>query len=99
MLKVKNIRSVTDFARNTRDHVARLQASGEPEVLTINGKAAVVVQDAEAYERLLELVDYVDTVRVLRERLGVFEAGERGRPMREAIEELAAEAGIDLMRR
>jgi PHD/YefM family antitoxin component YafN of YafNO toxin-antitoxin module len=96
MLKVTNVHSVTDFARNTRDHIERLQGSGEPEVLTINGKAAVVVQDAEAYQRLVDLADYVDTVRTLRERLESFAKRGRGRPMRKAIEELAAEAGIDL---
>jgi len=96
MLNVKNIHSVTDFARNTRDHIARLQESGEPEVLTMNGSAAVVVQDAEAYQRLLDLVDYVDTVRTLRERIDAYERGERGRPMRGVIETLSAEAGIDL---
>ncbi len=99
MLKVKNIHSVTDFARNTRDHIERLQGSGEPEVLTMNGKAAVVVQDAEAYQGLLDLVDYVDTVRTLRERLGTFAKGKRGRPMRKAIEQLAAGAGIELERK
>jgi PHD/YefM family antitoxin component YafN of YafNO toxin-antitoxin module len=98
MLRVKNIHSVTDFARNTRDHVKRLKGSGDPEVLTMNGKAAVVVQDAEAYQRLLDLVDYVDTVRTLRERLSAFKKGSRGRSMRKVIEELAIDAVIDLKR-
>ena len=99
MLNVMNIHPVTDFARNTRDHIERLRGSGEPEVLTMNGKAVVVVQDAEAYQRLLDLVDYVDTVRTLRERLASFKKSKRGRPMRKAIEELAAEAGIRLKRK
>jgi len=96
MLNVKNIQSITDFTRNTHDHVKRLQGSGEPEVLTINGKAAVVVQDAVAYQRLLDLVDYIDTVRTLRERLDTFKKDKHGRPMRTVIEELASQAGVDL---
>jgi hypothetical protein len=96
MLKTKNIHPVTEFARNTRDHVKRLQRTGQPEVLTVNGKAAVVVQDAEAYQRLLDMVDYVDTVRVMRERLASFAYDKRGRPMRSAILELAKEMGISL---
>lgn len=98
MLKVKNIHPLTDFARNTRAHVKRLQRSGEPEVLTMNGKAAVVVQDARAYQRLLDLVDYVDTVRTLRERLEAFKRDKSGRPLRRVLEELADQAGIDLKR-
>ena len=96
MLKVNNIHSVTDFARNTRDHIERLRQTGEPVVLTMNGKAAVVVQDAEAYQRLLDAADYHGAVQTLRERLEALERGEHGRPMREVVEELAAEAGVDL---
>jgi hypothetical protein len=70
--------------------------AGEPEVLTMNGKAAVVVQDAEAYQRLLDRVDCVDTVRILRDRLDEFKKDKRGRSMRNVVEELAAEAGVDL---
>jgi PHD/YefM family antitoxin component YafN of YafNO toxin-antitoxin module len=99
MLKVRNIHSVTDFARNTRDHIERLQDSGEPEVLTMNGKAAVVVQDAQAYQQLLDLVEYVDTVRILKARLEAFKKGERGRPMRKVIDELAAKSGVDLKKK
>lgn len=98
MLKVKNIRSVTDFARNTREHIDHLRSTGEPEVLTMNGKATVVVQDAEAYQRLLDLVDYVDTVRSLRERLDAYRKHKRGRSMRKAIARIADESGISLKR-
>jgi PHD/YefM family antitoxin component YafN of YafNO toxin-antitoxin module len=96
MVKVTNIHSVTDFARNTREHLERLAASGEPEVLTINGKAAVVVQDAEAYQKLLDKLDYAESVRTLRQRLESFKKDKRGRPMRKAIEDLARHAGVDL---
>jgi hypothetical protein len=35
----------------------RIKLSGRREVLTINGKAELVVQDAAAYQRLLEAVE------------------------------------------
>ena len=57
MLDIKNIHPVTEFARKTREYVERLQQTGEPEVLTVNGKAAIVVQDAEAYQKLLGQLD------------------------------------------
>ncbi len=100
MLKVKNIRSVTDFARNTKSHIRRLQKTKEPEVLTVNGRAAVVVVDANVFQRLLDQLDYQDSVRILRERLANFEQeGIKGRPMREVIEELATKTDVELQHR
>ena len=54
MLDIANdIRSLSDFKRNTSELLDRLKKTGNPLVLTINGKAEVVVQDAEAYQELL----------------------------------------------
>ena len=48
MLDIANdIRSLSDFKRNTLELLSRLKETGNPLVLTINGKAEVVVQDAE----------------------------------------------------
>jgi hypothetical protein len=54
MIKIQDILSLTEFRRNARENIARLRATGRPEVLTINGRAELVVQDATAYQRLLE---------------------------------------------
>jgi hypothetical protein len=54
MIKVQDILSLTEFHRHTKLHVARLHATGRPELLTVNGKATLVVQDAAAYQRMLE---------------------------------------------
>jgi hypothetical protein len=56
-LRVQDIASLTDFHRNSKVHWMRLKRSGRPAVLTINGKAELVVQDAAAYQRLLEAVE------------------------------------------
>lgn len=56
-LNIKDIRSVTDFQRNARTHVARLRKTKAPMVLTVNGSAAVVVQDAASYQELLNVVE------------------------------------------
>ena len=45
MLDLANdIRSLSDFKRNTTDLLDRLRKTGHPLVLTINGKAKLVVQ-------------------------------------------------------
>jgi hypothetical protein len=54
MINIQDILSLTEFHRHTREHIARLRATGRPEVLTINGRAELVVQDASAYQHLLE---------------------------------------------
>ena len=40
----KGIDSLTNFKRQTAEYLARLHKTGEPVVLTVNGKAEVVVQ-------------------------------------------------------
>lgn len=47
--------SLTDFKQNAKEHLERLRASGQPEVLTVNGKAEAVVMTPEAYDRLVDL--------------------------------------------
>jgi hypothetical protein len=54
MIRIEDILSVTDFHRHMKTHLKRLKHTGRPEVLTINGKAELVVQDAAAYQRFLE---------------------------------------------
>jgi PHD/YefM family antitoxin component YafN of YafNO toxin-antitoxin module len=56
-IRVEDITSLTNFHRNSTMHCKRLKKSGRPEVLTVNGKAVLVVQDAEAYQQLLEAVE------------------------------------------
>jgi PHD/YefM family antitoxin component YafN of YafNO toxin-antitoxin module len=54
VIRVEDIRSFTDFTRHANAHLKRLKQTGHPIVLTINGKAEVVVQAAAAYQRLLQ---------------------------------------------
>ncbi|HMD09032.1 MAG TPA: type II toxin-antitoxin system Phd/YefM family antitoxin [Candidatus Acidoferrum sp.] len=55
-IRPEDIGSLTDFNRNTKAHLKRLRRTGRPELLTVNGKAEVVVQSASAYQRLLNSV-------------------------------------------
>jgi prevent-host-death family protein len=64
MLDLANdIRSLSDFKRNTVDLLDRLRKTGHPLVLTINGKAELVVQDAEAYQALLDRVEAMEGIQ------------------------------------
>jgi prevent-host-death family protein len=93
---VKGIDSLTNFKRQTADYLARLHRTGEPVVLTVNGKAEVVVQDAGAYQKLLEAaakVDREETIAAIREGLADMKAG-RSKPARAALRTLARKYGI-----
>jgi len=57
MIRPEDIRSLTEFARNTKTHLKRLKQTGRAELLTVNGKAEVVVQSAAAYQRLIDAVE------------------------------------------
>ena len=64
MLDLANdIRSLSDFKRNTVELLDRLRKTGHPLVLTINGKAEVVVQDAGAYQTLLDRVEAIEGIQ------------------------------------
>ncbi|HTS08038.1 MAG TPA: type II toxin-antitoxin system Phd/YefM family antitoxin [Candidatus Eisenbacteria bacterium] len=57
VIRADEIRSLTDFNRNTKAHLRRLRRTGRPELLTVNGKAEMVVQNASAYQRLIECLE------------------------------------------
>lgn len=84
MIQLRDIYPLTDFQRKTREHIERLKATGRPEVLTVNGRAEVVVQDAESYERLLGVVERAEAIVGIRLGLDSMHRGE-GRPADEAL--------------
>ena len=65
----EDIHSMTDFKRRTTDFVARLKETGRPMVLTTNGRAEVVVQDAAAYQRLLDAARNWEMHETVRKKL------------------------------
>ena len=54
MTDTKQIHSMSDFLRNHKAHLARLKETRAPEVLTVYGRAEVVMLDAESYENLMD---------------------------------------------
>lgn len=43
MYSTSDIYPVSDFNRKPSDHIKRIQKTKKPEILTVNGKAAVVM--------------------------------------------------------
>lgn len=72
----KDIHSLTDFKRNTTEFVDRLKHTKHPLVLTVNGKAELVVQDAESYQELLETAELVETLKGIKRGLEQMKQGK-----------------------
>ena len=77
------------------DFMKQLTKSQRPVVLTVKGKAAAIVQDAEAYQRLLDIAARCDAEEGIRQGLEDAKAG-RVRPAREFVDDF--EAGHSLTR-
>jgi len=76
MLNLSNIHSVTDFQRNPKGILGKLKESKSPIVLTVNGKAALVVQDAESYQAMLDKVQAAEAFEAIRRGYAQSLAGE-----------------------
>ena len=89
----KDIQSLTNFRRKSGEFIKQIKKSKRPVVLTVNGKAEVVVQDAEAYQRLLDAAARADVYEAIRQGIENIAHG-RIRPAREAFNEWRQRHGV-----
>jgi len=89
----KDIQSLTTFRRKSGAFLKHLKQSKRPVILTVNGKAEAIVQDAEAYQRLLDIAARADVYEAIRQGLDDVAHG-RTRPARQVFEEMRRLYGI-----
>jgi prevent-host-death family protein len=89
----KDIQSLTTFRRRSGDFIKQLRKSKRPVVLTVKGKAAAIVQDAEAYQRLLDIAARADAEEGIRQGLDDVAHG-RTRSAKEVFDEIRRKHGI-----
>ena len=70
------INSLSNFKRNTSEFLEQLKETGKPIVLTINGKAELVVQDAGSYQKILEMTERLKTIEALKSAIEEMKAGK-----------------------
>ena len=87
MVKLEDIHSLSDFQRNTKAHISRLKETGQPTVLTVNGKAELVVLAAETFQTLADRLERAESIEGIRQGLEEAKVG-KGRPIRDAIESI-----------
>ncbi len=71
----RDIHSLSSFKRNTLEFIEQMKQTGKPVVLTVNGKAELVVQDAQSYQKLLDSLERLETIAGIKQGLEDVEAG------------------------
>lgn len=89
MLDARQIHPLTDFLRNHKAHLARLKETRTAEVLTVNGRAEVVVLDATSYQELVDRLRHVETIAAIQEGIASAERGEL-KPAEQVFAEIKA---------
>lgn len=65
---LKDIHSLSDFKRQTPVFSKKLKKTGNPIVLTVNGHSEFVVQDAIAYQAMINYISDIESIKTgLRE--------------------------------
>jgi prevent-host-death family protein len=59
-ISLNNIHSLTEFKRNANVYVEQVRNSLSPLVLTVNGEAAVIVQDAAGFQATIDRLRAVE---------------------------------------
>ena len=89
----KDIQPMTTFRNHSAEIMQHLKETKRPVILTVNGKAAAVIQDAESYQHLLDLAADARVAEGIRQGLEDIRNG-RSRPAREVFDEIRAEYDI-----
>ena len=93
MKLARDITSLSAFKRDTRRLLKQLKKTKEPVILTINGEAAIVVQDVESYQALLDLRERMETIDGIRRGIESMKAG-RGKDGEVFFQELFSKYDI-----
>jgi prevent-host-death family protein len=93
MKLTRDIQSLSTFKRDTAKIMRQMKKTKAPVVLTVNGKAELVVQDAESYQQLLQAKDKMEAIEGIRRGLESLN-GNAGQPAAEFFREFFAEKGI-----
>jgi prevent-host-death family protein len=93
MIDLREVRSVTDFQRHAKEYVGKLRDSRTPLVLTVNGRAELVVQDAASYQNLLNRLEELENVAAIRGGLDEMKRGKT-QPARKALKGLGTKLAV-----
>ena len=93
IFSLSDIYPLSEFQRGAKMFLDKLKETKSPIVLTVNGKAAAVVQDAESYQKLIDRLELLESIAKIRQSIKEFEQGE-GMPLNQAFAEFKEKYGI-----
>ena len=71
----RDIQSLSVFKRDSAKFLKQMNKTGEPIVLTINGKAAAVIHDPDSYQEYLREKDRLDMIASVNRGIEDMKAG------------------------
>jgi PHD/YefM family antitoxin component YafN of YafNO toxin-antitoxin module len=81
----EDVVSLTDFARNTKQHTEELARGKRARILTQNGKASVVVLSLEAFEEISRDAEEYRMDLRLRQAVEDYAMGNRGTAAKQVL--------------
>ena len=93
MKLTRDIQSLSTFKRDTAKLMRQMKKTKAPVVLTVNGKAELVVQDADSYQKLLDAKDRMEALEGIKQGLESMKR-QRGKLATEFFQEFFGEKGI-----
>jgi prevent-host-death family protein len=66
MIQIEDIQPLSAFQRNARKHLNRANATGKPQVLTVNGRAEAVLLGRGAYAKMQKAVEELAAIKSIQ---------------------------------
>ena len=93
MLDINQIHPLTDFLRNHKTHIERIKDTHGSEILTVNGRAEVVVLAPAVYQDLIERAERAELIEAIEEGIASADRGEL-KPAAQVLAEMKAKYGL-----
>lgn len=93
MKLTRDIQSLSVFKRDSSKFIKQIKKTGQPIILTVNGKAALVVQDAESFDEGLKDWDRLDRIASIRRGIEDIQSG-RTKPAAKVFKEFERKHNI-----
>lgn len=72
----RDITSLSTFKRDTTRIIKQMRRTKQPVVLTVNGAAAIVVQDVESYQEILDAKERMEAIEGIRRGIESLKQGK-----------------------
>ncbi len=70
----QDIHPLTEFKKNTNEFIVDLKKTKRPAILTVHGKAELVIMDAAVFQKLQEKLEFENTITEINNSLAEFES-------------------------